>query len=109
MKKYKLVIIETPFAGAEEENVIYARRCMRDCLTRGEAPFASHLLYTQPGVLNDDLPCERKLGIDAGLEWGKMAQKTVVYTDRGISPGMKYGIERAKKDGREIEYRKLKK
>lgn len=85
----------------------YARVAMRDCLERGEAPYASHLLYTQPGVLDDDLPDERALGIEAGLQWGAMAPKTVVYTDLGVSAGMRQGIERAKAQGRAVEYRSL--
>lgn len=103
----KLVIIETPYAGNIKRNVEYAQKCMRDCLLKNEAPYASHLLYTQENVLNDDIPTERELGIEAGLCWGKMAEKTVVYIDYGISNGMKYGIERAKKEDREIEYRSL--
>lgn len=101
----KRVIIESPYAGDVFENTIYAIKCMKDCLSRGEAPFASHLLYTQP--LNDLLEDERALGIEAGLAWGKVADATVVYTDRGISKGMQYGIDRAVKEGREIEYRTL--
>ena len=66
---------------------------------------ASHLLYTQKGILNDNIPAERMLGINAGLEWGKHAVKTVVYTDLGISGGMKFGIENAKDNNRVIEYR----
>lgn len=87
--------------------VKYARAAMHDCLQRGEAPYASHLLYTQPGVLDDDLPDERALGIEAGLQWGAAASKTVVYTDLGVSDGMRQGIERAKQQGRTIEYRSL--
>ena len=63
----RLVIVESPYAGDVEENVRYARACLADCLARGEAPFASHLLYTQPGVLDDDVPGERALGIAAGF------------------------------------------
>jgi hypothetical protein len=103
----KKVIIESPYAGNIILNENYARACMKDCFDRGEAPFASHLLYTQPNVLNDTVPDERTLGIDAGLLWGACADKTVVYTDLGLSTGMKYGIENAKKVGREIEYRTL--
>ena len=54
------VIIESPYAGDVERNVRYARAAMADCLKRGEAPFASHLLYTQEGVLDDDIPGERQ-------------------------------------------------
>lgn len=101
------VILESPFAGDVERNVKYARACMRDCLLRDEAPFASHLLYTQPGVLDDDIPEERTMGIEAGLIIGSLFSKTVVYTDHGISRGMQYGIDRATQAGREIEYRTL--
>ena len=103
----KLVIIESPYAGDIEANLIYARRCVRDSLLRGEAPIASHLLYTQAGILRDEVPSERQHGIDAGLAWGKVATLTAVYTDRGISQGMRYGIAAAEKTGRPIEYRKL--
>ena len=54
-----LVIIESPYAGDIKANIAYARRAVRDSLERGEFPIASHLLYTQPGILNDDIPSER--------------------------------------------------
>lgn len=102
-----LVVIESPFAGNREANIKYARACMADALRRGEAPYASHLLFTQEGILDDSVPEERKLGIEAGLAWGRMARKTVVYTDLGISEGMCLGIARALREGRKIEYRTL--
>jgi len=104
----RLVIIESPYAGDIEANVSYARACVRDSLLRGEAPIASHLLYTQPGILRDEVPGERQHGIDAGLAWRAVAQASVVYTDRGITPGMELGIERAKTAGLAVEYRSLK-
>ena len=116
----KLVIVESPFAGRHgsqhkcdecaadvEKHIAYARAALSDCLRRGEAPFASHLLYTQDKVLDDGLPAERTLGIEAGLAWGVKAELTVVYTDFGISTGMKWGIEAAQKVGRPVEYRSL--
>lgn len=101
------VVVESPFAGDVEANIIYARRCLADCLKRGEAPFASHLLYTQEGVLDDTKPDERKLGINAGFEWGELADKVVVYIDRGISAGMQLGINTAAERGVPIEYRTI--
>ncbi|MDD5749435.1 MAG: hypothetical protein PHO91_01450 [Patescibacteria group bacterium] len=106
----RLVIIESPFAGTPEEvatNIQYARACLLDCLKRGEAPFASHLLYTQEGVLDDTVPEQRRLGIEAGLAWGQKATATVVYLDRGISQGMVQGIIRALNEGRAVEPRSL--
>jgi hypothetical protein len=107
----KLVILESPFAGqtpAEEQaNIDYARRCVRHSLLLGEAPIASHLLYTQPGILNDHIPEERQHGIDAGLAWRDVSEGTVVYTDRGISKGMTYGIQRALGSGKPVAYRSI--
>ena len=103
----KLVILESPYAGDIERNVRYARACLRDCLTREEAPIASHLLYTQEGVLDDDDPYERNMGIEAGLAWTKVAEKTVVYMDLGISRGMQGAIDRAQEENRPLDYRSL--
>lgn len=107
----KLVIIESPFAGATLElrlrNLRYARACLRDSLLRHEAPFASHLLYAQEGVFDDNVPEERIWGIEAGLAWGRAALFVAVYIDLGISSGMKLGIERARKEGRHVQVRKI--
>ena len=107
----RLVVIESPFKGKgyheTELNILYARACVHDSLTRGEYPYASHLFYTQDGILNDKDEKERSLGINAGIAWGNLAKKTVVYQDRGISKGMEYGIKRAKEQGKEIEFRNL--
>jgi hypothetical protein len=102
-----LVLIESPFAGDVNTNIKFARACMRDSLSRGEAPFAPHLLYTQKEILDDDIPEERNWGIEAGLAWGKYARKTAVYTNLGITSGMEIGIQRAIEEEREIEYREL--
>lgn len=103
----RLVIIESPYAGDVDANTEYARACIRDSLSRGEAPIASHLLYTQPGILRDEVAEERQWGIDAGLAWRRVAEASVVYTDRGISKGMEYGIKAAESAGVPIEYRAI--
>lgn len=103
----RLVIVESPYAGDVERNLRYLRAALRDCLLRGEAPFASHGLYTQPGVLDDTIPAEREQGIQAGLCWGAVAEATVVYTDLGVSSGMTHGIKAAKDAERLVEYRSL--
>lgn len=103
------VILESPFGAKTPEeiaaNVAYARLCMLDALRRGESPLASHLLW--PGILDDADPAERALGIEAGLAWDPVAAATVVYIDRGVSPGMIQGIERALREGRPVERRSL--
>jgi hypothetical protein len=106
-QKLTLVSIESPFAGDVETNIKYAKACVMDCLSRGEAPYASHLFFTQEGLLDDNNPDERMLGIMAGKAWELVAEYTVVYTDRGISGGMKLGIKLATEAGRPIYYREL--
>lgn len=105
----RLVILESPLKAPTpeqtQEHVNYARRALRDALLRGEAPLASHITY--PGSLSDDISEERALGIEAGLAWGRWAEATVCYIDWGISSGMQYGIDRAKAEGRPVEYRRL--
>lgn len=101
----KLVVLESPYAGDIARNLAYARAAVRDCLRRGEAPLASHLLYTQ--VLDDWAASERALGMEAGFAWGALSSTVVVYDDLGISNGMREGIERAKKRGAEIIVRRL--
>lgn len=102
------VIVESPYAGEIEENVRYARACVRDCLMRGEAPIASHLLHTQDGILRDGVAEERALGIAAGLAWARVADAMVVYTDRGRSKGMMAAVSHAEEVGLRVEYRRLK-
>ena len=101
------VIIESPYEGCIERNIAYARACLRDSLNRGEAPIASHLLYTQPGVLDDNLMNERMLGINAGLAWRSVADKHVFYVDLGYSSGMLYALGYASENNIIIEERRI--
>jgi hypothetical protein len=102
-----IVIVESPYVGDTERNLRYLRIVLRDCLLRGEAPFASHGLYTQDGVLDDAIPVEREHGIRAGFAFRHAAALTVVYTDLGISAGMRLGIEDALRHGVPVEYRTI--
>lgn len=113
----RLVILESPFKGNgswwftrwlnQRKNIRYARACVRHSLSLNEHPIASHLLYTQPGILRDDVPDERQWGIDAGLAWLRVADGTVVYIDRGVSGGMAEGITAACRAEKPVEYRTL--
>lgn len=85
------VIVESPFAGGFA-NVKYSRECIKDCINRGESPFASHLLYTQKGILDDTVPEERRKGIDAANGWLEVADYTAVYMDLGVTRGMLEGV-----------------
>lgn len=104
-----LVVIESPYGSEDEkeqrENIEYRDACILDSLHRGEAPFASHRMYT--GVLNDKVRAERSLGLAAGFQWGDCCDLVAVYQDRGISPGMKLGIERWEVLDKMVVYRTL--
>lgn len=85
------VIVESPYRGASQaerlRNISYLKRCLRDCIMRGESPYASHGLL--PGALEEDKPEERVLGVDAGYAWWEAADLIVFYADNGWSDGMK--------------------
>ena len=104
-REMRRVVLESPYSGDVPANLAYARACVRDCVLRGEAVTASHLLLTQEGILDDLDPVERAVGINSGHAWIHGAHAVVVYTDRGISPGMKAGIAVAEFHGVEVEYR----
>lgn len=105
------VILESPYKGnnweSTEENLRFARLCGHDCFLRGEAFFASHLLYTQDGVLDDKIPQERELGIEGGFLWKEVSDATAVYINRGISYGMRLGVKKTIGFGQPWEYRRL--
>jgi hypothetical protein len=110
------VLIESPYGTNPDgsrctdeeiaENVEYLRLCILDCLRRGESPYASHGFF--PGILDDSDPEQRTQGIEAGLEWGKAAELVAVYCDRGITRGMRIGMDRHAKNGILSIYRHLK-
>lgn len=102
-------VVESPFSAPNVDglvrNVQYTMLAVRDSLNRDEAPYASHLFYTQ--MLDDNNQDERQLGMDAGLTICHHAEQTAVYTDYGTSRGMQYGIETANTAGRSVIERKL--
>ena len=105
------VVIESPYSAATpwgvQRHIKYLRACLRDSLLRGEAPFASHGLYTLEGVLDDTNEHDRQKGMEAGFAWLVAGTADVVYCDLGLSGGMLAGIERARKSGCVIEFREL--
>lgn len=98
------VIIESPFAGGFK-NVVYSRRCLHDSLDRGESPYASHLLYTQKGVLDDKVPDERRRGIAAADGWLEVCDYVAVYCDLGVSSGMARGMVKAARLNKPVHLR----
>lgn len=109
LQQPKLVVVESPFRVTayytEEQHRLYLQHCLEDCLKRGESPYASHHYLT--AVLDDDDPVERAFGFKCGWAWGACADLIAVYSDFGLSDGMKDSIEHYSKLGKRIEWRKL--
>lgn len=103
----RLVVLASPWRGNSRRNLAFALACLRDCFSRGEAPFASHLLYAASGALDDDVPSAREAGTEAGLAWIEVSDALVVYTNLGLSPGMRAEIDVATRAGIKVEYRAL--
>ena len=103
------MIVESPFRATPErtteQHQLYLQHALRDCVMRGESPYASHGLLI--GALDDDDPVERALGIKCGWAWAEKADAVVVFGDLGCSPGMQESIARYEKMGLPIERRKL--
>lgn len=112
--RFRRVILESPYREKPGEDPIIGRECnwryrqaaIADCLRRGDSPYASHQMLTECG-LDDDRAEDRRLGMEAGFAWHGVAEAVVVYTDRGISPGMEEGIAHAEKFGVPIEHRQV--
>lgn len=105
----RLVCVESPYRATDaftlEQHKTYAEYAMQDCFKRGEAPFASHLLYTP--ILDDDCLPERLQGIEAGLLWGVHCDFVASYRDMGLSEGMRQAEEHWGKLGKRIERRTI--
>lgn len=101
--------IESPLAATLpagfRRHVRYAQLCMLDSLKRGEAPYASHLLY--PQVFDDLDEDQRRIGMLAGHEWLKQADLVALYIDLGVSRGMSMAEALAIKLGKPTTTRRL--
>lgn len=103
----KRVVIESPYSGDIRVNLEYAREAMAHSLHKNEAPIASHLLYTQQGILDDSIPGERAIGMTAGFLWNELADLVAVYEDLGISRGMWDGIMFARDRNIPVDFRRI--
>ena len=104
----RIIEVESPYDGPDDQtirrNILYTRIACRWALERGDYPYASHLFFTQPGILDDKVPAERTLGIEAGKALTRAAAElSVFFLDLGESRGMTYGREAAAEAGRPVE------
>lgn len=105
----RIVCLESPFKPSEDDiatyagryspaellrqNLIYARLALLNSLKLGEAPLASHLLYTQVWSEGSET---RENGIKAGIEMHHRADLVAFYVDLGMSSGMQRAAMNAK-------------
>lgn len=82
----------------------YLALCLRDCLDRGETPYASHAILTLPGVLRDDVPEERERGIAAGFAMRRGMHATVIYVDCYSDEWRSGGMQRGRDDAGQLIY-----
>jgi len=99
------VVICSPYSGDIEANLAYARAALRHSLDLGEAPFASHLLYTQ--VYDDTSPKERDRAMQAEYEWIEHCDFVAFYIDLGWSPGMLKELKVARLFNKQYENRNI--
>jgi hypothetical protein len=111
----KLTVVESPLRGIppercpaflrpfvervlRERNRHFAFRCVRAEIDRGRAPFASHVFFDQPGLLDDANPKQRTAGMAIGQAWSAVDQCRVrkFYLNRGHSSGMEFGKTKAR-------------
>lgn len=124
----KITVIESPYGrnpdgsaadqATIDRNLRYVRAAMADCFAQGEIPYASHAIYTQPGVLDDTKPEERRRGMTAGFELRRILGaasdeindvivQTAIYEDLGITPGMHAGAVQSIEDMVPVVHRRL--
>lgn len=115
-RKRPCVFIESPYSGDIDRNVRYLMLCKLDSMVRGEMPCSSHCDMTQhPAKLDyyvSDYEDEwdiynREQAIEISQSLRSMCEKTLFYTDLGLSRGMKEGIEFCKENDIKYEMRKI--
>lgn len=122
-ERCKMVSVESPYRSddpvVQHGNIAYAILAAKNSArVHGEAPFASHIMLTQSvsveGVISyvsdsvsDDLGVGRDKAIDITNEARRRSDLIVLYTDRGISTGMKIAVEIVNELNIPVEYRTL--
>ncbi len=91
----KKIYVCSPLRGDIRKNIDAAERYAKYVFECGAIPIVPHFFAN---VLDDSIPSERKLGMDAGLELLKDCDAMFVFGDV-ISTGMKNEIELCNKMG----------
>lgn len=101
-----LVYICSPYRGDVERNVKYARELTRSAALLGYIPITPHLYLTE--ALIDEIPEERKIGMELAKKILKKCSMVIVGKRYGISEGMESELRFARvMDIPEIEAEKF--
>jgi len=98
----KKIYVVSPYAGDVEKNVANALGYCKYVMGFGYMPLASHLYFTQ--MTDDNIPEERTLGLNMGLDLLAMCDEAWVFYDNYISSGMAGEIAKSKELGIPIKY-----
>lgn len=105
----RLVIIESPYSNDDltmvNRHTLYAKQCLKDSFKRGEAPFSSHILYSD--ALNYRVRIDKDIGLISHVSWIAVCDLVAVYVDFGLSEGMQLAVNVAKIKHKRIEYRTI--
>jgi len=98
----KLIYICSPYRGDYIKNLTDAARYCRDVLMQHPdvIPIAPHVFFSQ--FLDDEIPGERVIGMEAGLALLDMCDEIWVYGITNPSEGMRAEIDYALKNGIKI-------
>ena len=98
----KKIYVVSAYAGEVEKNVANAIGYCKYVMSKGYMPLASHLYFTR--LTDDNIPEERRMGLNMGLELLAMCEEAWVFYDNRISSGMAGEIAEAQKLGLPIRY-----
>ena len=97
------IYVASKYAGDIRSNTKEALKHCRYVIAEGGMPLASHILYAASGMLKDDDPQERELGLMFGLALLGLCDEVWVFGD--ISSGMAAEIEEAKRLHKPVVYK----
>lgn len=89
----KLIFICSPYRGDVEHNKMVAKRICQYAIEKNYIPIAPHLYLTQ--FLDDDVPEQRKLGMDMALDLLEVCDELWAYNTLQPTQGMAREILRA--------------
>lgn len=100
----KLVAIELPWDGVPAD---YLQQCLRDSISRGEAPVTSHGMLCATQALDYASEPDRALVLTIGRMFIFYAKMVAVYADYGISRDMRLALEFAHSLNKPIVIRRI--